>query len=136
MDLSKAFDTLNHYLLLANCIPMSFDRDSLKVLHSYLSNRYQRKKIKINFSLWSKNAFGVPQGSALGPFLFNIYINGLFYMTELSVACNFADYTTFNASDSSPKVVLNRLEHDANLVIEWFDCNYMRLNQDKQSEAI
>ena len=45
MDLSKAFDTLNHDLLLAKLHAYGFDRDSLKVLHSYLSNRYQRTKI-------------------------------------------------------------------------------------------
>ena len=50
MDLSKAFDTLNHDLLLAKLYAYGFDRDSLKVLHSYLSNRYYRTKINKSFS--------------------------------------------------------------------------------------
>ena len=53
MDLSKAFDTLNHDLLLAKLHAYDFDRDSLKVLHSCLSNRYQRTNINKSFSLWS-----------------------------------------------------------------------------------
>ena len=52
-------------------------------------------------------------------------------MTELTDACNFADDKTFHACDSSLEDSVNRLEYDANLVIEWFDCNYMKLIKDK-----
>ena len=52
-------------------------------------------------------------------------------MTELTDACNFADDITFHAWDSSLEDLVNRLEHDTDLAIEWFDCNYMKLNQDK-----
>ena len=52
-------------------------------------------------------------------------------MAELTDRCNFGDDTTFHACDSSLEDLVNRLEHDANLAIEWFDCNYMTLNDDK-----
>ena len=131
MDLYKAFDTLNHDLLLAKLHAYGFDRDSPKVLHSCLSNRYKRTKINKSFSSWRKIVFGIPKGSGLGPLLFNIYINDLFYMTKLTDVCSFANDATFQACDSSLEDLVNRLEHDTKLAIEWFVCNYMKLNQDK-----
>ena len=121
MNLSKTFDTLNHDLLLAKLHAYGFNRDSIKVLHSDLSNRSPRTKVVV-----------------LGPLLFNIRIHGLFYLTELTDVCNFTDHATFHACDSSLKDVINRLEHDANLVIEWLDCmNRCNLNISVQkSETI
>ena len=95
------------------------------VLCSYLSNKYQRTKINKSFSSWSKIVFGVPQGSALGPLLFNIYINDMFYMNELTYVCN------SHTCNSSLENSVNRLEHDANLTVEWLEYNYMKLNEDK-----
>ena len=131
MDLSKAFYTLDLDLLLAKLHGYDFNRDLLKVFNSYLSNWYHGTKIKKSFSLWSKIVFRVPQDSVLGPLLFNIYINDLFYMTELTYVCNSADDTTFHACGSSLEDLVNRLEHDASLAISWFDYNYMKLNKDK-----
>ena len=76
MDLLKAFDCLNHELLLAKLY--GFSRSTLKLIHSYLSNRRQRVKINGSFSTWKEINSGMPQGSVLGPLSFNIYINDLF----------------------------------------------------------
>ena len=54
MDLSKAFDTLNHELLIAKLHAYGFNRDSLKLINDYLSNRWQRTKINKSFSSWAK----------------------------------------------------------------------------------
>ena len=52
-------------------------------------------------------------------------------MTELTDVCNFRDHTTFHACDSSMENLVNRLKHDANLAIEWFGNNYMKLNENQ-----
>ena len=100
MDLSKAFDTLNHKLLIAKLHSYGFNRDSLKLINDYLSIRWQMTKINKSFSSWAELIQGVPQGSVLGPLLFNFYLDDLFYLyilfylAECNEVCNFADDTT------------------------------------------
>ena len=97
MDLSKAFDTINHDLLIAKLHVYGFSKESLKLIKSYLTNRWQRTKLNTGFSKWTEILLGVPQGSALGLLLFNIYINDLFFLTEKTKVCNYADDTTLFA---------------------------------------
>ena len=125
MELSKAFDTINHDLLIAKLHAYGFSKESLTLIKSYLSNRWQRAKVNLSFSTGSELTLGVPQGSVLGPLLFSIDI------TELTDVCNYANDTTFHACDSSLEDLIRRLEHDSILAIEWFESNYMKLNEDK-----
>ena len=78
MDPSKALNTLNHDLLIAKLHLYGFDVKTLKLLHSYLTKRWQRAKVNPSFSTWSELLQGVPQGSVFGLVLFNIYLIYLF----------------------------------------------------------
>ena len=131
MDLSKAFDTVNHDLLLAKMHAYGFDTTALALLKSYLTERLQRVKVNASYSSWTQLLLGVPQGSVLGPLLFNIYINDLFLFITGCHVCNYADDTTLHASGPSLEEVLETLEQQSSLVLEWFRSNYMKLNEDK-----
>ena len=78
-DLSKAFACLPHELLIAKLHSYGFSLNALRLIHSYLTNRRQGSKINESYSSWEEILFDVPQGSILGPLLFNIFMCDLFF---------------------------------------------------------
>ena len=99
MDLSKAFDCIPHELMIAKLSAYGFDNNSLKLIYSYLKGRNQRVKINAEYSSWKEILNGVPQGSVIGPLLFNIFRNELFFFVGKSKMCNYAD--TLSVADIS-----------------------------------
>ena len=131
MDLSKAFDCIPHEILIAKLHAYGFSRDSLKLIYNYLKERKQRVKINAEYSSWEEILNGVPQGSVLGPLLFNIFINDLFFFVEMSEVCNYADDNSLTVADICIDTIISKLEYDVNNLDTWFKNNAMLLNESK-----
>ena len=131
MDLSKAFDCLPHDLLIAKLSAYGFGNRALKLFYSYLSDRKHRVRIGCSLSDWLCALLGVPQGSVLGPILFNIFINDLMLTVKECSICNFADDNTLYSMNKTLEEVLNNLRHETTSVIGWLNSNGMVANPKK-----
>ena len=95
---------------------------------SYITNRWQRTKVNNSYCSWTEIIKGVPQGSILGPLICNIYLNDLLFVTLDTSECNFSDDNNLYACDISLKVLIEKLESSATSIIDWFNYNYMKIN--------
>ena len=131
MDLSKAFDTLNHDLLMAKVEAYGFSVNSLSYIHSYLNKRLQKTNVNNNCSLWKEIFTGVPQGSILGPLLFNIYINDIFLFVDEAFLSNYADDTVLYSIHKNHISNQSVLKQHFICLQKLFYENYMVLNPGK-----
>ena len=130
-DLSKAFDCLSHDLLIAKLEAYGLEKSALKFVYNYLKDRKQRTKINGSYSSWKELKCGVPQGSILGPLLFNIFINDMFYFVDKTKIANYADDNSTYTTESNIDNLLKILEEETSLVLNWFRINEMKSNDDK-----
>ncbi len=100
-------------------------------MSSYLSDRYQRVKISNVKCSWMPLQKVIPQGSSLCPFLFNIFMNDIFYFIELCDLVNYADDNILSIIASTIEVVLATLKQDTENAIKWFTINFMQVNPSK-----
>ena len=120
MDLSKAFDCVPHDLLIAKFEAYGINENLLAYLQLRLSNRKQCVRINNITSDFETIISGVPQGSIVGPILFNCFINDFFCFTEKASVHNFADDNTLSMFEETIQNLIALLETESNTAIEWF----------------
>ena len=130
-DLSKAFDCLNHNLLIAKLAAYGFEHSAFVFIYSYLSGRKHRTKVNNSLCTWMDIIAGIPQGSILGPLIFNIYINDISYFIDENELANYADDNTPYAIAHSADSVINILGKDMSILMKRFEDNSFIMNADK-----
>ena len=131
MDLSKAFDVLNHSLLLAKLDAYGFSLKSTASIQRYLNKRAQKVNVNNKFSAWEFIYSGVPQVSILGPLLFNIFIDDIFSFLTTFEMCNYADDNTLHTYNRDFHQIQEYLKKVFEILENWFYDNYMVLNPRK-----
>ena len=132
LDFSKAFDTVNHDILLQKLYHYGIRGMALKWFQSYLSDRYQYVTYNGTESAKQNIKCGVPQGSILGPLLFLIYINDLANVCEYMMPLLFADDTNLFRGGKNIDDIHNEISHDLDSISEWLKSNKLSLNIKKK----
>jgi len=131
IDLSKAFDTLNHSILLQKLNLIGIRGIPLKWFTSYLNNRTQFTEYLSHKSVFRNVKCGVPQGSILGPLLFLLYMNDLISVCKVCQAILFADDTTLLYNDTNYDALINKANSELSDISTWFAINKLSLNVEK-----
>ncbi len=131
LDLAKAFDTVDHALLIKKLKCLGFRYGTTMWFESYLSDRQQLTVVEGHSSSLRHMNCGVPQGSILGPLLFICYVKDLQRHCLYSMPCVYADDTALLCTGDNPEIVEGMLQHDLNVLSKWFVVNKLSVNVGK-----
>ena len=132
IDYWKAFDTIDRESLIRKLVSLNFSNNSMKIVLSYLTNRKQYAQVNDKQSTRLPIYFGVPQGSIMGPLLFNIYVAKLSTCIE-SDSIQYADDTNIYKSSSKANTIptIRTLENDISELLKWSKNNGLVFNNNK-----
>ena len=136
LDFSKAFETIDHQLLLIKLEKYGFSQNALELITNYLKNRFSLVSFDGKFSTKELLKSGVPQGSILGPLLFIIFINDLCHLDLNAMKTIFADDTSLLSAGNNLQRVADDLEKDLVIISDWLKHNRLLLNIKKSSAMI
>ena len=136
LDLSKAFDTINHRQLLQKLRKLGIGRNSINWCESYLTGRKQQTRFKKYISKEETVTAGVPQGSILGPILFICFVNDLPEIFSNCKIMSYADDTQILVSAKSSKQIKKQLENLISTAQSWYSKNSLLINASKSKVMI
>ena len=131
LDLKKAFDTVNHDILLNKFSTFHFSEQATGWFASYRECREQHVKINAKLSIPRRSRMGIPQGSILGPLLFSLYINDLPISCKRAGCQMYADDTIIYVSAKTPSVAAEMLTNEMEGISQWLKNNHLTLNLKK-----
>lgn len=128
IDLTKAFDLVDHKILLAKMWNIGFRGSTFKLFESYLNNRFQLVKLNEVTSSIKMTNIGVPQGSVLGPPMFLIYVNSIFNIELEGAITAFADDMALTYEHHSKNLVVAQINNDLRKIKDWLNYHNMILS--------
>ena len=133
IDFSKAFDSIDHQILISKLKLYGLDDNSISIITSYFANRFQQTRVDGHISNTGKVTFGTAQGSILGPLIFIIYVNDLFNMIrDKRDIIMYADDTLLMSSATDIKESVSKCQEMLDTVMLWCDTNKLSVNIKKK----
>ena len=136
LDLSKAFDSIEHDVLIFKMQKLGIGQKAIQLTKSYLSSRYQCVKVGNSFSTSGLIKRGIPQGTILGPLFFKIYIADMQYMVTNSEVFKFADDTVLLLEINDINEASEKIKEDLSSISNYYERNCLKLNLNKSQAVI